>query len=333
MDWRRAVTAALLVATSLFGLGSQIATAGPREPRPADVSSERLLRFRGVVSSRPEDNTGSWEISGRPVQVVEATRIDETQGAAEVGVHVMVVARRASTTNAQSILEAVVIQVVRPPPNPPVTIRGEVTRLDASSLVLDDIRILYDRSTESYGRLHVGAWVKVLAIRTDAGLKALLICVLPTEDCLLEFEGNIERIGHPHWVIEGRRVIVTRQTRIIGRPKVGLIAKVRAVRQPSGMLLALVIAVQNAEPLEVEWMGQIERMPPSVSVEPLHYSGEWVIEGRTVLVTWGTHVAGTPGIGLTAHVTALQYPGRPLKATQVRILSVEAAAGAPTSEE
>ena len=332
MEWRRVATVALLLAVSLLVLSPQIATADPRESPPADISRERLLRFRGVISSRPEGNIGSWEISGRTVQVVEATRIDETQGPAEVGAHVMVVARRASTTDALALWEAVLIRVLPPPPDPPVTIRGKVTQLDADSLVVDDNTILYGRSTEIYGQLNVGAWVKVLAIRTDAGLKALTIQVLPTEDRIVEFEGTIERIGHPHWVIEGRWVTVTRQTQIIGRPEVGLVAKVRAVQQPIGKLLALVIEVQSAEPLEVEWTGLIERMPPSVTPEPLHHSGEWVVGGRSVRVTPRTLVEGTPRIGLTAHVIALQYPGRPLEAKTVRILSVEAAAPIPTGE-
>jgi hypothetical protein len=316
-----AVVAALAMCLSVTSLAAHAGGS------PADgVRPERLLRFRGVIERRPQDPVGMWAISGRQIEVVEDTRIDETHGPAEVGAHVLVLAWRPATTDASSaVLRARLIQVLKTPDEKPVTIRGKVTALETTYVEVDETRILYDRSTEIVGHLEVGAYVKVRAVRTDEGLKALTIHVLPSDDTIVEFEGLIERIGHPDWVIGGRRVTVARQTEIIGRPEVGLWAKVRAEQSPSGKLLALRIVVENAEPVEVEWTGIIERLPPSVAVRPPHCHGQWIVGGRAVMITSLTRVEGTPRIGLTAHVVAVQYPGRLLTARLVQILSVQPA--------
>ena len=326
MSWKkRFVTVVLLLASLMLASGVEVALADSGQTPPIGVPPRRVVSFRGAVESRPEGtNIGPWVISGRTVQVVESTRIDETEGPAEVGARVMVVARRVPATDPGEVeLEAIVICVLPPPPEQPITIRGLVTELESTYLVVNGLTILYDASTEITGDLEVGAYVKIRALRTAEGLKALTIEVLPINDRIVEFEGIIEQIGHPVWVIGGRRVTVTRRTRIIGHPEEGLSARVRAQVKSNGDLLALVIEVQNEEPEEIEWNGIIEWLPPGVAARPPHYYGRWVVGGRSVQVTPRTEVHGTPRIGLAAHVVALRQPGKPLMAKTISILDAE----------
>ena len=323
----------LLLAGLVLPLGGEVALADLDDPPPIAITAQPLVRFQGVVSSRPEGtNIGTWVIADRSVRVVETTRIDEEQGPAEVGVHVSVIAKRPDVNDTSEVeLEAILIRVLPPVASiRPIIIRGRVTELETTYLVVNELKILYDRSTHIEGYLEVGAFVKIRAIHTSAGLKALTITVLPVDDKIIEFGGVIEYIGHPAWVIDGRKVKVTRQTRIFGRPRVGLYAKVRAVVESNGELLALTIHVQNEWPHKVEWTGIIEQLPPQVSTEVSDgYVGRWVVGGRTVLVTRRTEIVGTPRVGLTAHVVALRYPRRPLVAMKIEVLNLTPAETAP----
>jgi len=329
MNWKRISMVVALMACLSIGVAAHVVAAEPGGLTSHGVSPEGLIRFQGIVERRPEDPEGVWVISGREIEVTELTRLDETHGPAVVGAHVLVVIWRPLSTDRTGLPQAVLLQVLEGPDTKPFTISGQVTALEATFLEVDGIHVLYDRSTEVVGHLELGVYVKVRAVRTEQGLQALTIHVLPSDDTIVEFEGFIERIGQPDWVIAGRSVTVTRQTEIIGRPAVGLLAKVRAQQSPSGKLLALRIAVENAESTEVEWTGVIELLPPSVAVRPPHFLGQWIVGGRAVMVTSATEVQGTPGIGLRAHVVAIQFPGRPLTAKLIQILAVQPAGPQP----
>ena len=313
-----------LAATLLLGVGihraGNIVVADDGTVPPTGFGGRPLVHLDGVVTQRPEGTPiGRWVIGEQAVEVVESTKINEEQGKAEVGALVTVLAKwRDSADAASATLEAVSIRVLSPAAAlKPVIIRGRVSELGTNHLIVNETRIHFDRSTRIIGRLEVGAFVVVRAIRTPIGLHALSITVPPDPTPrVIEFEGVIERIGSPTWQIAGRTVTVDRRTTIIGRPEVGLKAKVKALVQSDGELLALVIRVHNIEPVVVRWIGRIELLPPEGNL------GRWVVGGRAVWVTDQTAITGTPRVGLPASVEALQYEHRPLTARKIDILSV-----------
>jgi len=255
------------------------------------------------------------------VNVVESTRFNETRGPAVVGARVEVVALRIATTEASTpVLEAVLIVVLTPAPSEPIIIRGRVTELGNDYLIVNRQRIHYDDMTQITGELALGVVVKVEAERLSTGeLHAKSIKVVADPDPpLVEFEGLIESIGHPEWVIGGRTVTVDRRTRIIGRAEVGLTAKVRALDLDDGRLVALLIDIQN-EPEPVEWTGVIQHLPAEAGAVPT-YLGRWVVGARTVMVNVETEIVGTPHVGLRAHVVAVADGHRQLVATKIEIV-------------
>jgi hypothetical protein len=316
----------LLLSLAVFVVPLQVVGADPTTTLDKPPVESALVRMQGVIESRPEGtHVGVWVIAEQAVQVAKGTRIDETHGPAGVGASVVVLAKPLDPAGAsEPALEAVSIHVLPTADvaSRIVVIRGRVRELSTTHLVVNGRKILYDRSTQIEGHLEVGAYVKVRAVRTSQGLKALTIKVLPVNDRIVEFEGRIERIGHPYWVIAGRKVKVTRETTIIGRPEVGLWAKVRARIEPNGELQALLIAVSNEWPVKVEWTGRIERLPPQLSADPGNWEGWWVVGGRRVLVDAETEIRGRPRLGAPARVVALRYPWRPLVAKRISVLSV-----------
>nr|MBC7245250.1 hypothetical protein [Chloroflexota bacterium] len=320
--WRLVILTVVL-ASLVLALGGGVALADPETDPPVVGPPTLLIRFRGVVVDRPDDTTlGIWIIGNRQVGVTEDTTLDETLGPAVEGSHVEVEAKRVpGPDSSAAVLEAIWIRVLATSDTVrPIAIRGWVSEVGDTYLVVNGLRILYDDSTVIIGELKVGVVVHVLAVRTSEGLKALKIEVLPLSERVVEFEGVIQYMGQPAWIIGGQRVQVTRQTTIVGQPRVGLTAKVRAIRQPNGLLLALLIVVQDESQL-IEWTGKIERLPPNIAIYPPTYIGRWVVGGREVWVTRETEIVGTPRVGLMAHVQAVSIPRRPLTAQKIEILS------------
>ncbi len=322
------VLAALLTLVSSPATQADDSTLPPEELRPTRtpgaVTPRLVVRWQGLVVSRPSDGKiGTWVIGERSVNVVESTRFNEGRGPAEVGARVEVIAVRApvTATAASALdLEAVLIYVLVPAPAEPIIIRGRVTELGTDYLIVNQLRIHFDRSTQITGELLVGAVVKVEAVRLNTGgLHAQSIEVIPDPNQrIVEFEGLIESIGHPEWVIGGRTVTVDRRTRIVGRPELGLKAQVRALELADGRLVALLIDVQN-DPETVEWTGVIQYLPAETGAVPT-YLGRWVVAGRIVTVNAQTEIVGTPRVGLSAHVLAITYPQRDLVAKKIEIL-------------
>ena len=288
----------------------------PGQPKPTRtpgaVVPRPIMLWQGLVVSRPSDGKiGTWSIGERSVNVVERTRFNEGRGPAEVGARVAVIARRVpATTPSAPELEAILIFVLEPAPNEPIIFRGRVSELGVDYLIVNQVRIHRDRSTRITGELMEGAIVKVEAVRlSTGGLHARSIEVLPDPNQnIVEFEGLIESIGHPEWVIGGRTVTVDRGTRIVGRPELGLKANVRALELADGRLVAVLIDVQNG-PETVEWTGIIQHLPAETGAVPT-YLGRWMVAGRVVMVDAQTEIVGRPRIGLPAHVVAIAYPQR-----------------------
>ncbi len=316
----------LLLGIVLFAAPLNAADAHVGLSSDTSAAESMLVRIQGIVESRPEGTqVGIWVVAGQAVRVAESTRIDETHGSALVGASVVVLAKPLNAAYvAETAYEAVSICVLPTTDavNRVIVIRGRISELETTYLVVNDLKVFYDRSTQINGHLVVGAYVEIRAARMPWGLKALAIKVRPPEDRIVEFEGAIERISHPEWVVAGRRVKVTRETTIVGRPEVGLNAKVRARVESNGELLALLIVVTNDWPVVIEWTGPIERLPPQPSTLPESWQGLWVVGGRAVMVTGETEIRGRPRVGLTAHVKALRYPWRPLMAKRITVLSV-----------
>jgi len=330
MTKRRSVAIVMIaLATLVSTIGAGVALAQSQAVPAYGQPRAPLLRFAGVVEERPESELGMWVVSGRSVLVVEETRFDESLGMAEVGAHVLVAAQRPEPSpTAEVVLEAVLIRVLGTPQRP-VILTGEITLLEDGRLKVDNTEVWYDETTEIVGTLERGLWVKVNAVRTEAGLKASSIRVLPAEGRIVEFEGTIDSMRVTHWVIGGRDVLVTRRTQIVGVPEVGRVAKVRALVDPVGTLHALVITIEEAEPVRVELRGTIDRLPPSIAVMLPHLYGKWVVGGRDVWVTRDTVVLGAARIGRMAHVVALLRGSRPLEAVRIEVVEGAASEGWP----
>ena len=286
----------------------------PLVPVSAEAGRGPVVKFQGEITYRPDGtDIGDWEIGDRTVTVVEGTAIVEEHGPAVVGAQVVVVAKRVDGG-----LEALLIRVLREPESDRIIrIVGEVSDLGPGSFVVRGYSVLFDEETEIEGELEEGAWVLVVARVVGDDLMAVSIRVRPTDnDRIVEFRGEIDRIGDRAWQIVGRIVLITDATRIWGAPKVGDLVEVRAL-VVDGQLFALTIKpVDEPEPPEdpIEFDGRIEQFPPSLL-------GRWIISGRKVIVGPDTRIEGTPEIGLGAHVVAQPNPGGVLKATRIVIAS------------
>jgi hypothetical protein len=298
------VTALLMTVSLVLGLSAGATLA-------ESPSGRQVVHFAGLIQSRPTDTkVGTWVISGQSVQVVQGTQILQIRGRAEVGAKVDVMARQLD--NGQ--LEAKMIAVLQPAVAVTV-IRGTLTEFGTDYVVVNGLRIQYNRETRIVGTLAVGAMVRVEALVTAAQYLAKVIEVLPsTHREVIRFAGAIESFSDTQWTVGGRQLAIDSQTRIIGTPAVGLQAKVLALVRDDTSLLALLIEVVPAPPT-VEWTGAIRRMPPS-------NTAPWLIGDRLVFVDANTEIVGTPAVGATAHVHAVRSGARPLVATRIEIVTV-----------
>jgi hypothetical protein len=114
-----------------------------------------------------------------------------------------------------------------------------------------------------------------------------------------EFRCLIQLLEPRYWIVCNRVVLVTESSVIQGRPEVGYLATVKAVRLTGDTVLARHIKVDYPNAYaEVEFEGPIQSCGAQA----------WLVNDITVLISPVTEVHGVPQVGSTAEVKGVLQP-------------------------
>lgn len=187
-------------------------------------------------------------------------------------------------------------------------------------------KVIVNAATKIEGRPSVGAFVEAQVVRQAEGsiiATKIEIRLSPPVSVTTRFTGRIEelpstpgRLGN--WKIGSRTVAVNDLTRIdqrAGEVAVGANAVVIATSGASNSLTATeIIILPEPAPIQLKISGRIEKLP-----NPLK-PGEWVVSGRTVVVTEQTTIDeknGNAMIGAPVEVTGSVGSGLKFNATAI----------------
>lgn len=207
----------------------------------AQVSPTVSIRFEGFLKAI---GPGKWLVGETSVLINDKTAVLEKRGRAEPGAWVIVWGARddlGSTT-------AELIVVDRPAGwnGPVIQFSGVLRKQENSWWVIDDILVLMSSDVAQItGDPRVGSLLWVVAENQDTFFRALAIEVLAeTPDTQpVEFEGEIEKLGQNFWIVDGRLLLLTSSSEILGEPMIGATAEVRAVPGANGTLIVLLAHV------------------------------------------------------------------------------------------
>ncbi len=231
---------------------------------------------------------------------------------------VSLVAKTPKTDEAQGIISAVnaaqgTISVLTPDRREPLMLT-----VNAST------QVLLDGAPAGLGSLLVGH-ILDKAEFTEGTLVATQLVVLSRAKAVghaVSFAGNIDSFTSTQVVVSGQSVATNAQTQLKGQPQVGAAARVEAIVQADGSLLALEVNVsQRRGPPE----GERQRTQFSGTIESFTTT-QIMVSGKKVVVNDQTEVNGTLAVGATAQVEgALQADGS--------VLAKEVDVRQPRSEE
>ncbi len=244
----RSVALAGLWLLSMFVVIGAHASNGS-SPEDDASSSASTVEIKGVVQAMPASGLiGSFTIDGKPVQTDSSTKFDQEDGKIEVGVQVEV----KGTKQANGPVLAIRIEVQT----------GVGSGPGSGSSGDDEVGSESEDETDDDGEVQG------------------TIVSLPADGLL----GT--------WNVAGRPVIVVSTTRLDqehGALVVGAIVEVNGLPDTSGAIVASKIEVKSGTtggsvpvPGKVELVGLIEALPANGLI------GDWVIGGRTVVVSAAT---------------------------------------------
>lgn len=236
-----------------------------REPQPEPVSFQGIIvsksgaELPAVWGIRPLTNTDLLP-SVISVTVTISTTIDETKGPADIGALVQVVAVPVSVStaaDANAVLVALRIKVLRPPMNQEITFAGRIDEIHDDYWIVRGIRVLITSATVIDGLTPAVGLMAVVTgtLRTDRVVEASHITVREAVPDILDFTGRVkEKSPVPGvWKIEPDGMLpviydvwVTPWTVIVGRVEVGSHVRVLAIRSVSGHMVALKIQAIRA---------------------------------------------------------------------------------------
>jgi hypothetical protein len=167
----------------------------------------------------------------------------------------------------------------------------EETAEDGSYIVVRDITVTIDAhtvivchlvaATDANCPLTVGSTVQVGGyLRADGTVLARKIVVGPRTFMVsyVEFEGPIEAFTDTvpaDWIIGGRQVRVDDETVVEGTPRLGTMAEVQALSQPSGIPRARLVRIEEEDAVNlttIKIKGLIQHLP-----DDPEFLGQWII--------------------------------------------------------
>ncbi|MFZ4627833.1 MAG: DUF5666 domain-containing protein [Blastocatellia bacterium] len=227
--------------------------------------------------------------------------------------------------------------------SPSIKIEGPILALPAEvgwvgEWTIGRTKVNVTSKTKIEGRPAISAYAEAQVTRqSNGGYEATKIEIrsIPTPSTETSFVDRIEelpstpgRIGN--WKIGSRTVVVNDLTRIDARSSevaIGANALVRASSGPAGTLIAAEINILPAPPAPgpLKMVGRIEKLPtPTITNEGSSgWPGDWVISGRTLIVTQQTVIEERNGkvmIGAEVEVTVSITGGERYSATKVVVL-------------
>lgn len=264
----------------------------------------QLDKFRGVIESLPSGPglIGDWRVGGRVVRVTATTAIKQKHGPVAVGVTVEV----EGIPQNDGSLAAVEIETQNGPNNTS-EFKGVVESLPSSPDRIGDwtvsgrtVRVTADTQLkDQHGPIAVGAVVEVKGTPlADGSIVATRIEVekqMPgNAGGQVKFFGTIESLPSGgltgEWIVSGRRVLVTDNTRIRREddvePAVGRAVEVLGRVEADNAVSARMVVVKGVTIGNLtQLFGKIEALPMTTG-----FVGEWTVAGRTVHVTSTTQI-------------------------------------------
>ncbi len=216
-----------------------------------------------------------------------------------------------------------------PPPPRPVRVRfsGTIEALPPELLgewVVGGVSVTVTGNTTlmpSNGVPRVGDWAIVMATRlSDGSLVGDYIQIQngsQIEARPVEFKGLIQTVEASSLTVSDVVVTTDAQTKLVGTPMTGFLARVKGFLQPDNSVLARKITVLNPSEIGTEFEGVIEEFPA-----PPHY-GRWLIGGIAVLaIEETTDFPGLdPQLGLFAEVSGILSTDGLVYAKAIRVVN------------
>ncbi|MBI2866248.1 MAG: hypothetical protein HYX99_02665 [Chloroflexi bacterium] len=155
---------------------------------------------------------------------------------------------------------------------------------------------------------------------TEGTLSLTRLVVLSRDQAqgvVVEFSGTIESFTDIQVMVSGQAVTTDAETHFKGQPQVGASARVEALVQVSGGLLALELNVsQRRGPPEPRGAGRTKLM----GVVDSSTGTEVMVAGRTVTISNQTEVKGTLEVGVTVKVEGTLQSDGSILASKVEVL-------------
>lgn len=344
MKVKSLLTAALLAIT--FNIFSADSRAAARDGGHDDNE----VKFQGTIESLPSSPgfIGDWRVAGRTVHVTSATHIEQEHGSIAVGAAVKV----QGSQRADSSVDASEIQARESAGSGGdgsddgaghVDFTGTIESLPGAAPFVGDWRVggrtIHVSSSTTinaeHGPVAVGALVEIEGSqRPDGSTDATKIEVKSNPaggDGRDELKGAIDSLPTGligDWKVAGRTVHVTAATRINtehGMPAVGAFVEVSGTLRADGSLDASTIEVKSSsttggddsEGQPASFKGTIDRLPSSTD-----FTGDWLIDGRTVHVVSSTRLKAEHGIfavGTRVKVKGMQMADGSTVASRIQV--------------
>ena len=242
-----------------------------------------------------------------------------------------------------------------------VEISGAIQSITATEWIVDGQKVKLTAQTGVKGQATVGSTIKIEGTQqADGSILASEITIVssvkPQEKKEEEgrqeqrkpdsrFTGTIEKVSPNELVINGRAVIITRETKIEGVTAVGAGAEVEGLLQPDGKVQAASIKMTKKAEERDKDEGKEKNIPQqsgtpdrrdeerdrrgqssqngqifSGTIEKIG-SGEWTVSGKTILISRDTRLEGNPVIGVKVSGEGTLLPEGKIAASSVKVES------------
>lgn len=211
---------------------------------PLDMAATIIIEGAADEDLSSSQGAVTWRVGGHVFRVLPTTMVMAEGGALRKGVRVRVIARQQGEV---LVAERILVLESQAPLPRVVAVQGVLQGVEGRSWNVGGVQV---QPPPQAPRPEPGSILRIQAVEEGGTVRATDVVVIagPESTGMAHVRGVVSRMEEGRWTVDGTVILVTKETKVSGKPAPGSLVEVWGELQANGSVKATFVEVLGGEP-------------------------------------------------------------------------------------